>query len=148
MGSLKARFSRWEEGQKKSNRQLRHVPGLRNMFLFLVFVLIPAFMFYAWLDSSANNLQYTWLSIVAFICMFLYGIPAILDFGYRRGAAYLASGFLIVALSSKLIGTSQEYGQIVWAAVIGWFGGIAATLFIMWMRLRKEWNEKNPDKRC
>ncbi len=145
---LAERFARWEEKQKKSNRQLRSVPGLRNIFLFLSFGLIPAFLLYAWFDSNANNLQYTWLSVAAFVCMYSYGMIAILDLGYRRDAAYLASGFLIIAFANKLIGNNFEHSLIIWGMLIGWFSGVASISCIMWLRLRKEWNEKNPEKRC
>ncbi len=148
MSAIAREYRRWEARQRKSNRQMKYVPGLRNMFLFFSFILMPAFIVYAYLDSRANTLDYTWLSVVAFLCMYLYGLIVIFDFGYRGNAAYLASGFIMIALSVKLIGSNPAYGQIIWGQVIGWFGGVASISCFMWLRLRQDWNERNPDKRC
>jgi hypothetical protein len=137
-----------EQNLAKPSRQPRYVPGLRNIFLFFALVLLPACVLYAWFDSTANHLDYSWHFAVAFAAMFLYGVPAAVDLGRRVGAAYVAIGFLAIIIAAKLVGENPDTGQIVWGMVIGWFSGMAASLCFMWLRFRRKWNAEHPYMRC
>jgi hypothetical protein len=148
MSSLADRYVRWEERQKKANRQFKYVPGLRNMFLFFSLGLAPAFAVVAMISSNANDLIYSYKFVVAFLPAFAWGLLVIIDKGLRLGAAYLAIGFITMGTVLRQIGGDPENGQIGWGIVLGWLCGMAAISCVMWLRLRKEWNQKNPDDRC
>lgn len=137
-----------EQNLPRPNRQPRYVPGLRNMFLFFALVMLPAFVIYAWFDSTANHLDYSWPFAVTFAIMFLYGMPVAMDLGRKVGAAYVATGFVAIIIAVKLVGANPDTGQVAWGMVIGWFSGMAASLCFMWLRLRRKWNAEHPYMRC
>ncbi len=140
----------YPKGRRRAsaNRQLKNVPGLRNISLLLGLVLVPAFSFLAWLDSMGNHVAYSWLFLAAFWGMFAYGLLSILDPGLRRGAAYIAVGFISIPVVSNLIGEELGGGQVFWGMLLGWFSGASAVSCAMWLKLRKEWNAEHPYARC
>lgn len=148
VSSLALRYVKWEDRQKKANRQFKYVLGLRNMFLFFSLGLVPGFAVVAVISSNANDLIYSYKFVMAFLAAFGWGLLVIVDMGTRLGAAYLAIGFITMGTVLRQIGADPENGQIGWGIVLGWLCGMAAVCCIMWLRLRKEWNQKNPDKRC
>lgn len=148
MKSVMMRYREWEDRQKKTNRQLKYVPGTRNVFLFIAFVLVPAFAILALFDASANHWSFSWPFIAAFGGMFSYGFLTVLNLGPRKTGAYMIIGFVALKFSPHLLDADALSGQIGWGGLIGWFAGMASISFFMWLRLRNEWNAKNPGKMC
>ena len=108
----------------------------------------PAFAFLAWLDSVANHVAYSWLFLAAFCGMFAYGLLSIPDLGLRRGAVYVAVGFISIPVVNSLMSEELGGGQMFWGMLLGWFSGASAISCVMWLRLRKKWNAEHPYARC
>jgi len=130
-----------------------NIRAQRNAFLMVMLWLNPILIVEIVGSSMSHNVTIfpSIVFTISFILMFIYGLmanvkPPFPSFGYYYVGLPLLGVFIIGITIAK---ADYAFGaQLICGILTGASNGWGALFCKAWLKGRKEWNEKHPDKPC